>query len=93
MGCYLGTKGTNKKGGKMRYLIIPIAKLILVLSVLLLIVPSQWLKDLLWDGKLKGFKDAFTLDDEYLLEDLGSWSGFKAFCSWIFCESANKSKR
>lgn len=52
----------------MKYILIPILKIITLLIVILLISPFRWVFNLFFHFKLLSIKKTFTIDNEYMFD-------------------------
>lgn len=52
----------------MKYILIPILKIITLLIVILLISPLRWVFNLFFNFKLLSIKKTFTIDNEYMFD-------------------------
>lgn len=52
----------------MKYILIPILKIITLLIVILLILPARWVFSLIFSFKLLSIKKTFTIDDECVFD-------------------------
>ena len=52
----------------MKYILIPVTKIITLLIVILLISPARWIFNLIFHFKLLSIKKTFTIDGEYMFD-------------------------
>lgn len=52
----------------MKYILIPVTKIITLLIVLFLISPARWIFHLIFHFKLLSIKKTFTIDNEYMFD-------------------------
>ena len=57
----------------MKYIIVPILKIVTLIFIFLLFIPLRWAWRILWNFKVQGIKESFYIDGEYLFDDFPEW--------------------
>lgn len=67
----------------MKYIIVPILKIFTLIFIFLLFIPLRWAWRILWNFKILGIKESFSITGEYLFND-----GFSEWIKMIFSKEA-----